>query len=66
MQERITLRAARHIAGKTQEETAKALNISKNTLVKWESGAVYPRVNQFFKLCRFYGVPASDIFVPEK
>lgn len=66
MQDRITLRAARHIAGKTQAETAKALNISKNTLVKWEQGSVFPRVNQFFQLCRFYGVSADDIFVPER
>ena len=45
MQDRITLRAARHIAGKTQAETAKALNISKNTLVKWEQGSVFPRAS---------------------
>ena len=64
MQDRITLRAARYIAGKTQAETAKALNVSKNTLIKWESGAVYPRLDQFVKLCRFYGVSLGDIFVP--
>lgn len=64
MQDRITLRAARYIAGKTQAETAKALNISKNTLIKWESGASYPRFDQFVKLCRFYGVTLSDIFMP--
>lgn len=65
MSERISIRAARLIAGKTQVEAAKALKISKNTLVKWEQGTRYPRLDQFFELCRFYGVSPGDIILPQ-
>lgn len=37
---KITLAAARVNAGMTQEEVAKEMHVSKNTIVNWENGKV--------------------------
>ena len=42
----ITLKAARINAGLTQTEAAKVLDISKDTLSKWERGITFPSADK--------------------
>jgi transcriptional regulator with XRE-family HTH domain len=61
---RISLRAARVIAGMTLADVAKEMKTSKNTLIKWEKGEVAPRVDKFKQLCSLYGFDFADIIMP--
>lgn len=62
----ISLAAARVNAGLTQEEVAKKMGISKNTLVKWEKGVSEPSISQGRKLSAIYDMPLNNIFLPTK
>lgn len=62
----ISLAAARVNAGKTQEDVAKEMKISKNTLVNWEKGVSEPTVTQGRELSRIYKIPLDNIFLPMK
>ncbi len=57
----ITMKAARVNANLTQKEAAKALNISKNTLVNYERGRSIPKVDMARKMAALYGLAVSDI-----
>jgi len=62
----ISLAAARVNAGKTQEDVAKALKVSKNTVVAWEKGTTEPKTSQARELSALYGIPLDNIFLPCK
>lgn len=62
---KIKLNAARVNAGFTQEEVAKKLGKSKNTIVSWEKGKSAPDINAGKVLANLYGVSVDDlIFLP--
>ena len=61
---RISLAAARVNAGFTQEEVARQMQISKQTIVNWESGRVIPKLAQLSYLSRLYKIPIDNIFLP--
>ena len=58
----ISLAAARVNAEMTQTEAAKAMSISKNTLVNWEKGTSKPSVTQAKELAKIYKMPLDYIF----
>lgn len=60
----ISLAAARVNANMTQEEVAKAMNVSKNTIINWEKGRSSPKYNQMVRLCDIYNMPMDYIFLP--
>lgn len=62
----ISLAAARVNAGKTQEDVAKALKVSKNTVCAWERGTTEPKTSQARELSLLYGIPLDNIFLPCK
>ena len=63
---KIKLNAARVNAGFTQEEVAKRLGKSKNTIVNWEKGNSAPDINVGKALANLYGVSVDDlIFLPD-
>lgn len=62
----ISLAAARVNAGLTQEDVAKKMKISKNTLVNWEKGKAEPTVSQGRQLSVLYKIPLDNIFLPSK
>lgn len=64
MDTKITLRAARVNAGKTQKAVADEIGVSNTTIVKWEKGSVIPRADALRRLCALYGVPETLIFLP--
>ena len=62
----ISLAAARVNANLTQEDVAKALHITKNTLVAWEKGMSEPKISQARQLSELYNMPLDNIFLPSK
>lgn len=60
----ISLAAARVNANLTQEDVARAMHLSKNTIVNWEKGKVVPKPAQFEMMCRIYKIPKDNIFLP--
>lgn len=60
----ISLAAARVNAKMTQEDTAKAMKISKTTVVNWEKGKVIPGIPEVEMMARLYGIPQDYIFLP--
>lgn len=62
---KITLKAARVNAGLTQEEVAKKVNKSKNTIVNYENGKSIPDIETGKVLAALYGCSIDDlIFLP--
>lgn len=60
----ISLAAARVNAGYSQDEAAKKLQVSKNTLVNWEKGRAEPSISQGRMLSNIYKIPLDNIFLP--
>lgn len=61
----ISLAAARVNANLTQRDVAKALGISTQTLVNWESGRTEPSANQARALASLYKIKLDYIFLPD-
>ena len=59
----VSLAAARVNANMTQEDAAKAMHVSKTTIVNWEKGKIIPELTM---LCEIYKVPSDYIFLPIK
>lgn len=62
----ISLAAARVNAKLTQDEVAKAMKVSKNTVVAWENGKAELRISQARELSELYHMPLDNIFLPSK
>ena len=63
---KIKLNAARVNAGLTQEDVAKRLGKSKNTIVSWEKGKSSPDIETGKALAKLYGVSINAlIFLPD-
>lgn len=58
---KISIAAARVDAKKTQEEVAKALHVSKQTVGSWEKGKTSPTVEKALEFCRFCNVPYDRV-----
>lgn len=61
---KISLAAARINAKFTQKEVANKMNMSKTTIVNWETGRIIPKQAQLEMLCRLYNFPVDNIFLP--
>lgn len=57
----ISLKAARVNAKFKQEDVSKLLNVSTNTLSKWERGETLPRIDMAATLAALYGIPMEEI-----
>lgn len=60
----ISLAAARVNANLTQEDVARAMHLSKNTIVNWEKGKSEPSVSQSRELEKLYNISMDYIFLP--
>lgn len=58
---RISWAAARVNAGLTQDEVAKKMGVSKNTIVAWEKYKSEPSISQGKALVEIYKIPMSMI-----
>ncbi len=63
---KISLKAARVNANLTQEEVAKTLRKSKNTINSWENGKTEIDKANFDALCRLYKISGDVVFLPQK
>ncbi len=63
---RISMAAARVNAGMTQEDVAKAMEISKATIINWEKGRVIPKPAQFKMYCEVVGIDEDLISLPSR
>lgn len=61
----VSIKAARINARLSQEDVAKALHVTIQTVGNWEAGRTAPRVDQFRQLAEVYGCTISDIVLPE-
>lgn len=62
----ISLAAARVNASMTQEDVAREMHVSKNTVLNWEKGKVIPNFATLQTLSKLYKIPANYIFLPNK
>lgn len=62
----ITLAAARVNAGLTQDEVARDLKISKQTVINWEKGRVEVPFLALKILSDMYNIPIDYIILPTK
>ena len=60
----ISLAAARVNAGYTQDEVAKIMGVSRQTIVNWEKGKIVPKIPQLYMLAVIYKIPQDFIFLP--
>ena len=60
----ISLAAATLTAKMQQEDIAKAMKVSKTTVVNWEKGKVIPGIPEVEMMSRLYGIPQDYIFLP--
>lgn len=58
---KISIAAARVDARKTQEEVARALHVSKQTVGSWEKGKTSPTVEKAQEFCRFCNIPYDRV-----
>ena len=58
---KFTLKAARAQAGLTQDEVAKEIKKSKNTVVSYEKGRSVPDIETGKALAKLYGMSVDDI-----
>ena len=56
-----SLKAIRVNKGKTQEEAAKGIGVSVETLANYEKGVTYPDIPVLKKIEDYYGVNYNDI-----
>lgn len=57
----ITIAAARVNAKKTQEDVAKALHVSKQTVGSWENGKTSPTMDKAIRFCELCDVPYDRV-----
>lgn len=60
----ISLAAARVNANLTQEDVARAMHVSKNTIINWEKGKSEPSISQSRELEKIYKISMDYIFLP--
>lgn len=58
---KITLAAARVNAGLTQKQAAENLNVSRETVCKWENGKVSPTADKIDAICTLYRIAYDNL-----
>lgn len=59
------LQEVRRNAGLTQEEFAEQLQVSRQSVSRWESGRGYPEMEKLIFICRRYGTTMDELFEQE-
>ncbi|XCH78886.1 MAG: helix-turn-helix transcriptional regulator [Candidatus Dehalobacter alkaniphilus] len=62
----ISLKAARINAEKEQDEVAKYVGVTTKTIQNYENGKTIPAYDTVEKMCEFYGIEMSYIFLGRK
>ena len=59
------LQEVRKRSGLTQEEFAEQLQVSRQSVSRWESGRGYPEMEKIIFICNRYGVTMDGLFKEE-
>ena len=59
------LQEVRKRSGLTQEEFAEQLQVSRQSVSRWESGRGYPEMEKIIFICNRYGVTMDELFKEE-
>jgi len=62
---KISLKACRVNADKSQKEWAEMNHVSQNTVNNWENGNTEPSASQLAEISRLSGIPMDFIFIPK-
>lgn len=57
------LNQLRKLSGMTQEQFAEKLNVSRQTVSKWEKGNTYPDLESIVRVCRIFHVSSDDLLL---
>lgn len=57
------LKEARKNKNMSQEEVAKKLLVSRQSISKWENDICLPDLENFHKICELYGIATNDLLV---
>lgn len=57
----LQIRDAREKAGITQEELAEQMDVSRQTISRWETGATRPSADNLARLSQLLGIPADAL-----
>lgn len=58
---KLSLKAARVNAGFTQNDVAKRLRVTKETIRKWERNVTSAKIGGLIEMCKIYGCGIDDI-----
>lgn len=64
--ERVSMKVARTIAGLTQQALADKMDVSRDTVAKWEGGKMGISGKNLQRFCEVTGFKAEDIILPFK
>lgn len=56
----------RKLSGMTQEQLAEKLNLSRQTISKWESDGTLPDLESVLKICRIFHISLDDLLEEER
>ncbi|MCD6141030.1 MAG: helix-turn-helix transcriptional regulator [Thermococcus sp.] len=59
------LREFRELKGLTQEDLARALGVTRQTIIAIEKGKYNPSLELAFKIAKFFKVKIEDVFIYE-
>ena len=60
----ISLRAARVNANLTQDDVAKRMGKTRQTVVNWENGKYIPGIPELEMLSKTYNIPVAAVAIP--
>lgn len=63
---KIPINAARVAAGLTQEQLADKMDVSRQTVIDWESGRREMKTAYLYLFCKVTGFTEDDILLPQK
>lgn len=55
------LRKLRKLKGLSQEDLAEKMNVSRQSVSKWETGDAYPEMNNILELCKIFHCHINDL-----
>lgn len=59
------LRLARRESGKTQDELAECLDVTRQSVSKWETGGGYPEIEKLLRLVSVLNISLDELFGDE-
>ena len=59
------VRYYRHLLGVNQNELAKAVGVTRQSITSIETGKYKPSLETALKIARFFGVSVSEVFLHE-